>query len=207
MWGWRTDMSTSSSWRKTRWRRSLLRCTLTAPRREEVSDARYTVLNPPWPITRDEKPPVTDSTSAHSSRLARPLLPDADPPLGSAETRGSVWPASCVSRSPRRRQSNSPHPGNIARAAGTHHTHTVRARGASLMEIPTGILIEKALFPSLLLQGRSAYISLWLRSGDACARERGRVKEWALESVVIYASCQLSGAPLIIVRKERFGLL
>jgi hypothetical protein len=86
---------------------------LTAPRREEERQARYTVLKPPWPMTRDEKPAVMDSISAHANRLAAPLPPlpsdgDDDDDAGSSATRASVRPeASPLSR---RRHKRRPHP-------------------------------------------------------------------------------------------------
>uniref|UniRef100_A0A0A9FMB8 Uncharacterized protein n=1 Tax=Arundo donax TaxID=35708 RepID=A0A0A9FMB8_ARUDO len=67
MWGCWTRRSASSSWRNTRWRRSLLRWTLTAASAPERR-ARYTVLNPPSPTTAEVNPPVMASTCANDSR-------------------------------------------------------------------------------------------------------------------------------------------
>jgi hypothetical protein len=66
MCGCRTRWSASSSWRNTRWRRSLLRWTLTAASAPERR-ARYTVLNPPSPTTAEVNPPVIASTCAQDS--------------------------------------------------------------------------------------------------------------------------------------------
>jgi hypothetical protein len=76
---------------------------LTAPRREEERQARYTVLNPPCPITRDENPAVTDSISAHANRRAAP------PPLPTDEDD----PGSSVTRLPPRTHGGRQHPGSI----------------------------------------------------------------------------------------------
>nr|ACR35866.1 unknown [Zea mays] len=93
MCGWRTRRSASSSWRNTRWRRSLLRWTLTAASAPPERRARYTVLNPPSPTTAEVNLPVIASTCAHDS----PRGPASAAPLSS---NASKPPSSSPSRSP-----------------------------------------------------------------------------------------------------------
>jgi hypothetical protein len=81
---------------------------LTAPRREEERQARYTVLNPPCPITRDENPAVTDSISAHANCRAAPPPTDEDDP-GSSVTREPAPRSRLLPRTHGGRQ----HPGSI----------------------------------------------------------------------------------------------